>query len=68
MMARNRDAGDDGQHPEQLMTVDQVAGCWQVHPRTVRRIIEKKKIAVVRIGRSVRIRRAVAEQGPEGTV
>jgi excisionase family DNA binding protein len=66
-MARHRDAGDDGQ-PDRLLTVDQLADYWQVHPRTIRRKIKKKQIPVIRIGRAVRIHPTVAKLGPEGTV
>jgi excisionase family DNA binding protein len=66
-MARNRDTGDDS-HPDQLLTVDQLANLWQVHPRTIRRKIKKKQIPVIRIGRAVRIHPTVVELGPESTV
>ena len=52
IMPRNRDNGDDGQR---LLTVDQLANRWQVSTRTIRRMIKKKQIPVIRIGRTLRI-------------
>ena len=43
MMARRSDAGDDGENPKQLLTVDQLAERWNVHPRTIRRMIKAKE-------------------------
>jgi excisionase family DNA binding protein len=67
-MARKDKSGTDRQHPERLLTVVQVADRWQVHPRTIRRKIEKKQIPVIRIGRTIRIHPKTAELGPNGTV
>jgi excisionase family DNA binding protein len=64
-MYRNRGAGDDGQR---LLTVDEVAERWRVHPRTIRRMIKDKKIKVIHIGRAVRIHPSVADLGPDETV
>jgi excisionase family DNA binding protein len=68
IMARTRDAGDDDQHPKRLLTIPQLAHRWQVHPRTIRRKIEKNQIRVIRIGRAVRIHPDEAELGPDSTV
>jgi excisionase family DNA binding protein len=57
-MARNRDNDDNGQR---LLTVDQLANRWQVSTRTIRRMIKKKQIPVIRIGRTLRIHPKVAE-------
>jgi excisionase family DNA binding protein len=46
---------DDTQHSKRLLTVDQLADVWQVRSRSIRRMIAKKEIAVIRIGRAVRI-------------
>ena len=43
-------------HPKDLLTVQEVADRIGVHKRTIEREIERKKLKVVRIGRSVRIR------------
>jgi excisionase family DNA binding protein len=64
-MARNRDTSNDDQR---LLTVNQLADRWNVHPRTIRRKIKKKRIQVIRIGRSVRIHPSVAELGQDDTV
>jgi excisionase family DNA binding protein len=64
-MSRNRSTGDDGQR---LLTVADVAERWQVHPRTIRRMIKKKKIPAIRIGRAVRIHPSVAGLGPDITL
>jgi excisionase family DNA binding protein len=46
------------------MTVDQLlAEAWQVSPRTIHRMIAKKEIPVIHIGRAVRIHPAVAKLG-----
>jgi len=66
-MGRKRD-GADGQHPDRLLTVAELADRWQVHPRTIRRMIEDKKIKVIRIRRSVRIHPRVADLGPDATL
>ena len=55
-------------NPARWQTINQLAELWQVHPRTVRRMIKKKKITVIRIGRSIRIHPDVAEQGPDDTI
>ena len=51
-----------------LLTVDELAECWRVSPRTIRRKIAQNQIPVIRIGRSVRIHPSVAEIGPEETI
>lgn len=53
---------------DRLLTVDQLADRWNVHPRTIRRKIKDEKIKIVRIGRSVRIHPSVAELGPDDTI
>jgi excisionase family DNA binding protein len=40
---------------EGLLTVQQVAGDWQVSQRTIRRMIADGRLRVIRIGRAVRI-------------
>jgi excisionase family DNA binding protein len=40
---------------EELLTVPQVAQNWQISERTVRRMIADGRLAIVRLGRSVRI-------------
>jgi excisionase family DNA binding protein len=44
------------------LTVDQLANFWQVSTRTIRRMIKKKQIPVIRIGRAIRIHPKVAER------
>ena len=66
-MTRRSDAGDDGEQPKPLLTVDQLAERWNVHPRTIRRMIKKQKIPVIRIEGCVRIHPSVAELGPGDT-
>jgi excisionase family DNA binding protein len=45
---------------EELLTVAQVAENWQVSQRTIRRMIADGRLAVVRIGRAIRIPAKVA--------
>lgn len=45
-----------------LYRVDEVAHILAVHPRTVYRMIEKGELPVVRVRRTVRIRREDLEQ------
>ena len=42
--------------PQRLLPVEEVAALLKVSPRTVRRLIEQKKLAILRVGRTVRIR------------
>jgi excisionase family DNA binding protein len=65
-MARKRADGE--KQPDRLLTVDQLADRWQVHPRTIRRKIKSKKIKVIRIGRAIRIDPKVADLGPDGAI
>jgi excisionase family DNA binding protein len=58
----------DAQPDQQLLTVDELADRWNVHPRTIRRKIEAGKITPIRIGRSVRIHPSVAELDPGDTI
>jgi excisionase family DNA binding protein len=58
----------DAQPNQPLLTVDELADRWNVHPRTIRRKIKAKKIKVIRIGRSVRIHPSVAELGSGDTI
>jgi excisionase family DNA binding protein len=46
---------------ESLYTVEELADHWRVSTRTIRRLIEKKQLAVVRIGRRVVIRGSSVE-------
>lgn len=48
-------------HVVPLLTAPQVAELLNISPRTVRRLIARGELAVVRIGRSVRIRAAALE-------
>jgi excisionase family DNA binding protein len=66
-MARKRPDGEK-QPEQQLLSVDELADRWQVHPRTIRRKIRAKKIKVIRIGRSIRIHPSVADLGPDDTI
>jgi excisionase family DNA binding protein len=58
----------DAQPNQPLLTVDELADRWNVHPRTIRRKIKAKKIKVIRIGRSVRVHPSVAELGSDDTI
>ena len=42
--------------PEAVFTVEETATILKVSTRTVRRLIKEKTLAVVRVGRSVRVR------------
>jgi excisionase family DNA binding protein len=58
MKRKGRNHSPTGGNPpigEGLLTVHQVAENWQVSERTIRRMIEKGQLPVVRIGRAVRI-------------
>ena len=56
-MPRPRVSDGDAVGPRgRLLTVDEVAQMWQVSTRTIRRMIKKKQIPVIRIGRAIRIR------------
>ena len=44
-----------------MMTVEEVAERWSVHPRTIRSAISKKQIVALRVGRLVRISRSHIE-------
>jgi excisionase family DNA binding protein len=59
----SRDPAPDAQRLEWLLTVDQLAEVWQVSPRTIRRMISKNQIPVIRVGRAVRIHPAVVKLG-----
>jgi excisionase family DNA binding protein len=58
----------DAQPDQPLLTVDELADRWNVHPRTIRRMIKAKKLKIVRIGRCVRIHPSVAGLGPDDTI
>jgi excisionase family DNA binding protein len=45
-----------------LMTIGEAATILHVSPRTIRRIIERGELEVVRIGRSIRVRREDIKQ------
>jgi excisionase family DNA binding protein len=51
---------------EQLLTVAQVATILQMSIRSVRRMIADGRLPVVRLGRSVRVRRGALEAMIEG--
>jgi excisionase family DNA binding protein len=44
------------------MTIGEAATILHVSPRTIRRIIERGELEVVRIGRSIRVRREDIKQ------
>ena len=54
--------GGWGPRLERLLTVDQLAEIWQLHPRTIRRMIANGQIPVQRFGRAVRIHPKVARR------
>jgi excisionase family DNA binding protein len=54
--------GRQGTLLERLLTVDQLAELWQLHPRTIRRMIADGRITVQRFGRAVRIHPDVARK------
>jgi excisionase family DNA binding protein len=65
----SRDPGGDVPQLAQFMTVGQLAEHWQLHPRTIRRMIANDQIPVQRFGRAVRISRNVVEKlDSEGAV
>jgi excisionase family DNA binding protein len=72
VIARRADACDprDGvPQLEQFMTVGQLAEHWQLHSRTIRRMIANGQIPVQRFGRTVRIsRNVVAKLDSQGIV
>lgn len=41
--------------PSRLLTVAQVAELLQVSPRTIRRLVAAGQLAVIRVGRAVRV-------------
>ncbi|BBY97866.1 excisionase family DNA-binding protein [Mycolicibacterium fallax] len=45
----------------ELISVDQLAARWSVHPDTVRALIAGGRLKSVRVGRLLRIRREAAE-------
>jgi excisionase family DNA binding protein len=47
--------------PKQVLTVAETASFFQVSEKTIRRLIERGELPIVRIGRSVRIRQEVIE-------
>jgi excisionase family DNA binding protein len=65
--SKRSDAGD-AQRLEPLMTVGQLAECWQVSRRAINRMIADKRIPVIRIGRSVRIHPTVAKLDPDDKI
>jgi hypothetical protein len=50
------------EHLAQLLTVCEAAACLSVSQKTVRRMIEVGNLAVIRIGRSIRIHPEVIEK------
>jgi excisionase family DNA binding protein len=47
--------------PSTMMTVEEVAERWGVHPRTIYAAISKRQITALRVGRLVRISRSHVE-------
>jgi excisionase family DNA binding protein len=73
MISRRADGArgprDDVQQLKQFMTVGQLAEHWQLHPRTIRRMIANGQVPVQRFGRAVRIsRNVVSKLDSKGTV
>jgi excisionase family DNA binding protein len=58
--------GRQGTLLERLLTVNQLAELWQLHPRTIRRMIADGRIPVRRFGRAVRIHPDVARKQKKG--
>ena len=66
---RARDPRDAVPQLEQFMTVGKLAEHWQLHPRTIRRMIANGQVPAQRFGRAVRIsRNVIAKLNSEGTV
>jgi len=54
---------------EEFLTVEELADLLKVHPRTIQRIIQRKEMPAVRVGRQWRFRREwVAEWIEKNTV
>jgi excisionase family DNA binding protein len=54
---------------EEFFTVEELADLLKVHPRTIQRIIQRKEMPAVRVGRQWRFRREwVAEWIEKNTV
>jgi len=54
-MSGRRGRNGNGERPQRLLTVHQLAELWQISPRSVRRMIADGRLPVVRLGRAVRI-------------
>ena len=50
------------EHLPQLLKVSEAAACLSVSQKTIRRMIEARNLAVIRIGRSVRMHPEVIEK------
>ncbi len=57
----NDKASYDGSAMEQLMTVDEVAEMWQVTPRYIRLLLQRKELPHIKLGKCVRIKRQDVE-------
>jgi excisionase family DNA binding protein len=64
----DRSRSGDVERLDRLLTVVQLAERWQMRPRSIRRMIEEKRIPVIRIGRNVRIHPKVAKLDPKDKV
>jgi excisionase family DNA binding protein len=64
----NKPDHDASRAADQLLTVNQLAALWQVHPRTIRRLIKKKRLSVIRIDRSIRIHPDIANLDSDSVV
>ncbi|MFP4381092.1 MAG: helix-turn-helix domain-containing protein [Candidatus Sumerlaeia bacterium] len=56
MGKQNHDAG------REFITVDELAKQLKVHPRTIQRIVERKELRAIRIGRQWRFRKEWVEE------
>lgn len=52
--------------PETLLTVEEVAKILRLHPKTIYRLVEKGKLACIRVGRNIRFSSNVVEQLAKG--
>jgi len=52
--------------PEALLTVEELAKILRLHPKTVYRLVEKGKLACIRVGRNIRFSPDVIKQLSKG--
>lgn len=53
--------GDLATHPEKNLAPEQLAVYWNVEPQTIRKWVREGLLSGFRVGRSMRVRRDVAE-------